>query len=199
MHQHEAKGLGILTACWVGIADLGFELERGVPNRLIEEEQARPDRAAGVTGFWIEQRVLKVDIGVGDARKHARRLPSIEPVPGRHQAELAVELAQCRSRQAVDQRLAVLPFCSFVGNKQMASGLKAVFEGLAPGNFYDIRLYDTPIRQSAERDIGRRNFDYRRRSWRMISKAEANISHDCARHCISQMKGAVCLLALTSE
>jgi hypothetical protein len=84
----------ILTAARIDSPDLSLEFERGVPNGLIEEEQARPDRAAGDTGLRIKQRMLEVDIEVGDARKHARRLPSVEPVAGGHQAELAVELAQ---------------------------------------------------------------------------------------------------------
>jgi len=62
----------------------------------------------------------------------------------------------------------------------MAPSLKAVFESLAPGNLYDICLYDAPIRQSATRDIGGRNFDDRWRSRGMPCKAEADITHDCA-------------------
>src|SRR6202012_3388481 len=44
MDKHDAQGLGILTAARICIADLSLEFERGVPNRLIEEEQARPNR-----------------------------------------------------------------------------------------------------------------------------------------------------------
>src|SRR6266849_1401705 len=62
----------------------------------------------------------------------------------------------------------------------MAPSLKAVFESLAPGNLYDICLYDAPIRQSATRDIGGRNFDDRQRSRGMPCQAEADITHDCA-------------------
>jgi hypothetical protein len=40
--------LRIFAAPRVGIADLGLELERGVPHGLIEEEQARTDRGMGV-------------------------------------------------------------------------------------------------------------------------------------------------------
>jgi hypothetical protein len=62
----------------------------------------------------------------------------------------------------------------------MTPSLKAVFESLAPGNLYDICLYDAPFRQSAARDIGWRNFDDRWRNWGMPRNAEADFTHDCA-------------------
>src|SRR5258708_23932613 len=164
-------------ASWIDVPDLGFELERRIPNGLIEEEQARPDRAASITGLRIGQRILKVDIEVGDACKYSRRLPPMEPMPGRHQAELAVELAQRRFRQAFDQRLAILPFCPFVGDQQMTPSLKAVFESLAPGNLYDICLYDAPFRQSATRDIGCPNFDNRWGNWVMPPTPAPSFTH----------------------
>src|SRR5258708_32394293 len=165
-------------ASWIDVPDLGFELERRIPNGLIEEEQARPDRAASITGLRIGQRILKVDIEVGDACKYSRRLPPMEPMPGRHQAELAVELAQRRFRQAFDQRLAILPFCPVVADQQMTPSFKAVFESLAPGNLYDICLYDAPFRQSATRDIGGRKLDDRGRSRGVPCQAATYLNHD---------------------
>ena len=96
MHQHEAQGLCILAAARVGAADLGLEFERCFPDGLIKEEQARADRRAGDARFQIKQRILQVDLEICDARQHSRRLPSVVPMPGRHQAELAIELSQSR-------------------------------------------------------------------------------------------------------
>src|ERR1700761_9456463 len=181
MHQHHAKGLGVLTASGIsGVPDFGLELECRIPNSLIEEKQARTDRPAGDPGLRIKQPILKVDIKVVDACEHSRRLPSREPVPGGYQAELAVKLAQPRFRQALDQCLAVLPFGPFIGDQQVPPSVKAVFESFASGNVYNVRLYDAPMRQSATHDIGGRNLDDRWRSWAMPCGAEAVITHDCA-------------------
>src|SRR6476660_3750635 len=54
VHQHEAQGLRIFAAPRVGIADLGLELERGVPHGLIEAEQARTDRGMRDAGSPIK-------------------------------------------------------------------------------------------------------------------------------------------------
>jgi hypothetical protein len=99
---------------------------------------------------------------------------------GRHQAELAIELAQSRFRQAFDMRLPIIPFCAFVSDQQMAPSLKGVFESLASGNLYRVRLYDTPIRQSATRDIVRRDLDDRSRRGKNPGKADADITHCCS-------------------
>src|SRR5271170_5663556 len=92
MHQYEAQGLCVLTAPWVGIADFGLQFEGSVPHRLIEEEQARADSGSD-SRVWVEQRVLEIDIEIGDARQHARPLPPVEPMAGRHKTELAIEFA----------------------------------------------------------------------------------------------------------
>ena len=44
VHQHEAQGIRIFAAPRIGIPDFRLELERGVPDGLIEEKQARADR-----------------------------------------------------------------------------------------------------------------------------------------------------------
>jgi hypothetical protein len=36
---------------------------------------------------------MQIDIEIRDARQHARRLPAIETMSGRHEAQLATELA----------------------------------------------------------------------------------------------------------
>jgi len=159
VYQHQAQGLCILAATRIGISNLGLEFERRVPDGLIEEEQARADRGAADAGFQIKQRILQIDIEICDARQHPRRLPPVEPMPSRNQAELAVELAQGRFLATLDQRLAIMTFCAFVSDQQMSSSLKAVFESLAPGNLYRVRLYCAPIRKLATSDIGRRNFN----------------------------------------
>src|SRR5882672_5617402 len=44
VHQYQTQGLRIRAAPRIGIPHLGFEFERGVPDGLIEKEQARADR-----------------------------------------------------------------------------------------------------------------------------------------------------------
>src|SRR5713101_5848686 len=146
VHQHEGQGLCILAATRVGIPNLGLEFERRVPDGLIEEEQARADRRAGDARFQIEQRILQIDVEIRDTRQDPRRLPSVEPMPSRHEAELAIELAQGRFWQPLDKRLAIMSFCAFVSDQQMSSSLKAVFASLTPSKLYRVRLYCPPIR-----------------------------------------------------
>src|SRR5205807_1565395 len=126
--------------------DLGLEFERRVPDGLIEEEQSRTDRGTSDASFRIKQRLLHINIEICDAREHSRRLPSVEAMPGRHEAELAIELAQSRFWQALDKRLAIMAFCALVSDQQMPSRLEAVFECFAPGNLYRVRLYCAPVR-----------------------------------------------------
>jgi hypothetical protein len=64
---------------------------------------------------------------------------------GRHQAELAVEFAQGRLWQALDEGLAVKPFCAFVSDQQMSLGLKTVLERLASDKSDVVSLYAAPI------------------------------------------------------
>src|SRR5258708_8619014 len=134
-----------------------MEFERRVPDRLIEEEQARTDGGAGDAGFQVKQRIVQINVEIGEARQHPRRLPSVEPVPGGHEAELAIKLAQRRFRQSLDKCFAIVSLCAFVDDQQMSPSLKAVFESLAPGNLYRVRLYRAPIRQAATTNIARRN------------------------------------------
>jgi hypothetical protein len=75
-------------------------------------------------------------------------------MPGRHQAEFAIEFAQVRFWQALNKRLAIISFCALVSNQQMSSRLKTVFESLTPGNSDVVSLYGAPMRQSAVSDIG---------------------------------------------
>src|ERR1700751_6133022 len=74
-------------------------------------------------------------------------------------------------------RLAIMPFGAFVGDQQMPSGLKAIFESLAQGNSYRVGLYRTPIRQPATSNIGRRNRYDRWRRGRKAGKADADVIH----------------------
>src|SRR5882762_11938879 len=102
VRQHEAQGIRIFAAPRIGIPDFGLELERGVPDGWIEEEQARADCGTGDAGFSIKQPIRQIDIDVSDARQHPRRLPSVEPMTGGHEAEPAIEFSQGRFWQTLD-------------------------------------------------------------------------------------------------
>src|SRR5712691_1084523 len=83
----------------------------------------------------------------------------------------------------------------------MSSSLKAVFESLAPGNLYRVRLYCAPIRELATSDIGRRNFNDRSRRGGKTRKANADVTHSCSPDtCIGPLpRPAVFLLAYGSD
>src|ERR1700732_3738178 len=83
----------------------------------------------------------------------------------------------------------------------MSSSPKAVFESLAPGNLYRVRLYYPPIRYSATNDIGRRNFNDRRSRGRKIRKADADVTHSCSPDtCTDPLpRPAVVLLTYASD
>src|ERR1700722_13998504 len=93
VHQRKAQGFGILAARRIRIPDFGLEFECGVPHRLIEEEQTRDDPAEGDANFGIKQPVLQIDVEIGDARQYPRRLPAVETMSRRYEAQLAIELA----------------------------------------------------------------------------------------------------------
>jgi hypothetical protein len=78
-----------------------------------------------------------------------------------NEAQLGIELALGRLRQALYKRLAFMAFCPLVSDQQMSPSLKAVLEGPAPGNLYRVCLDCAPILQSATCDIGRREFNDR--------------------------------------
>src|ERR1700722_17106338 len=180
VHQHEAQGLAILAARRIGVPDFGLELEGSVPDRLIEEEQARADLGGGGANFRIKQSVLQIDVEIGNARQYPRRLPPVEPMPRRHEAQLAIELAQRRFGQALDKRLAFISLCPLVNDQQRSPGLKAVFESAAPGHLYRVCLDCAPMCQSAAHDIGRRNFNdrsMRRMKARRVNAAAADSFH----------------------
>src|SRR5258708_28156258 len=111
-----------------------MEFERRVPDRLIEEEQARTDGGAGDAGFQVKQRILQINVEIGDARQHPRRLPSVEPVPGGHEAELAIKLAQRQLRQSLVKCFAIVSLRAILADQQMSSSFPAVAHSLAPGN-----------------------------------------------------------------
>src|SRR5271168_2636615 len=96
VHQHKAQGLHIGLARTIGVSNFGLELERCVPNRLIEEKQPRADSGAADPRSWIEPPILQIDIEISDTRQYAWGLPGVEPMPGRDEHQLAIELAQCR-------------------------------------------------------------------------------------------------------
>src|SRR5271154_1321681 len=106
VHQHKAQGFYIRSARRIGVSNFGFELECCIPKRLIEEKQARTNCGAGDPRSRIEQPILQIDIEIGDTGQYPRRLPSVEPMPSRDEAQLAIELAQRRFWQALDKCLA---------------------------------------------------------------------------------------------
>jgi hypothetical protein len=51
---------------------------------------------------------------------------------GRNKGQLAGKIAQSRSRQAFDKRLAVIAFAELCGNEEMAGSAEPIFKWLVP-------------------------------------------------------------------
>ena len=98
MHQHDAERLGMLPLTQRGIVGQRLELARGLPQVLIEEEEAGLELGFGETQFGIDQRPARIDVEVREARQRARLLPAEEPVAGRNEAQFVAEFVQPRFR-----------------------------------------------------------------------------------------------------
>src|SRR5215831_2622081 len=78
VHEHDAQRLYILLLPGVWIDCLRFELERGLPQGMVEEEKPRHEFALGEPQLGVDQRAARVDVEVGDARQLARLVPAGE-------------------------------------------------------------------------------------------------------------------------
>src|SRR5262245_61210188 len=121
VHEYDAQRLHILLLPGPRIHGLRFELERGFPQVVVEEEESWRELAFGETQFGIDQRTVRIDVEIGDACQLARLLPAAKPVAGGHEGQLPVELLQGRPRQAFDERFAVVALAALAHDQELYS------------------------------------------------------------------------------
>src|SRR5258708_38776154 len=75
----------------------------------------------------IDARSARIDVEISDARQHPRFLPAEKPVTGGYEAQLAAEITQRRFRQALKQRLAVVPLLALAHDEHVTWRLESTF------------------------------------------------------------------------
>jgi len=115
MRQDDAKRLEIRAAVRVGALDQRRQLECGIPKGPIFEMEPRRE----VRQFRLGERDSgRIEIEIRHARQEPRLMPFVVFVAGRHEGELPAEIALRRSRQTLDECLAVLAIpCSQTTSK----------------------------------------------------------------------------------
>src|SRR5215831_7674911 len=136
-----------------GYDRLRFELERGLPQVVVEEEEPRRELAFGETQLGVDQRSSRIDVEIGDACQLARLVPGGEPVTGGNEAQCPAELLERGARQSLHQRLAVVPLGALAHDQQMARRPEAGLERLTPDDFDGVGPDSIPCRDLTARDI----------------------------------------------
>ena len=152
-----------------------LELLRRFPEILVEEEKARLELGFSEMQHGIDQGAFGVDVEVRDAREGAWFLPAGKLVAGRNEAQLVTVLMQSGSRQAFNQRLAVVSLGAFAHDQQVTRGPVSICKRLASDDFDGIRLQPVPCRGMTTCDVRRGKLDNRRRKFRRPS---TQLAHD---------------------
>src|SRR5260221_10972474 len=101
----------------------------------------------------IDARSARIDVEISDARQHSRFLPAEKPAASGYEAQLAAEFTQRRFRQALKQRLAVVPLLALAHDEHVTWRLESIFERLTSDDFYGIGLDSIQRRQMTTRDV----------------------------------------------
>src|SRR6266851_1181551 len=135
--QDGAQRLGIERVRSASSLGQRLELLHGLPQRgIVEEEPWRQGRLR-------EHGLARVDTEEGGAQQGARDLPLIEAGPGGNESELPAEIAQPRTRQALEEGLAGDARSALIGDEQMEGRAKFVLERLVPRHL-DVLGAETP-------------------------------------------------------
>src|SRR6516164_5236662 len=153
VHEHDAQRLYVLLLPRAWIDRLRFELERGLPQVVVEEEEPWRELAFGETQRGVDQRSAWIDVEIGDACQLARLVPGGEPVTGGNEAQCPAELLERGARQSLHQRLAVVPLGALAHDQQMARCPEAGLERLTPDDFDGVGPDSIPCRDLTARDI----------------------------------------------
>src|ERR1700757_1438364 len=163
MRQHDAERFGVLPMHRVRVLDHRLELESGLPEVAIVEEQARLEFDILKPERGIGERPTRIDVEVGCTRQYARPLPSAEVVPGGNESQLVREIAQGRPRQAFNEGLPIVALGDFCRNEQVPWSPKSVFKLRVPHDLDRLPAKARPGRGTALGDLRRGNIDERTR------------------------------------
>src|SRR6266481_8497499 len=105
----------------------------------------------------IDARSARIDVEISDSRQHPRFLPAEKTVTGGYEAQLAAEFTQRRFRQALKQRLAVVPLLTLAHDEQVTWRLESIFVRLTSDDFHGVGLDSTQRPQITTCNVWRGN------------------------------------------
>src|SRR3954447_4419297 len=140
MRQGDAKHFAVLPGHRVRVRNQRLQLESGLPEIAIEEEQSRLEFDLLEAQRRIDEWPAGIDVEIGGTRQCARFLPSAEVMPGRNKGELTCEIAKRRPRQTFNKGLAVVALGDFSGNEQMPWSPESVFKRHVPHDLDRLRV-----------------------------------------------------------
>src|SRR5262245_30465752 len=111
--------------------DQALELEGGVPQRCVLEEQSRSQTSVWQLRVKVELRRIEVEMHA--ARVPARLLPFVIFVAGGHERQLPFEAPERRPRQPFDERLSVAAFALLMHDEQMHRRSKTILDSASAG------------------------------------------------------------------
>src|SRR5258708_11910147 len=127
VRDHDGERFAIALG-FAAILDCYGQLDRGLPQYVIFEEQAGAQRRSRRARTGVERHLGGIEIEADEAAANAGTLPLAIFMAGRNEGELGPQRSACRRRQINDERLTLLPDAFFVDEQQMASCAKAEFD-----------------------------------------------------------------------
>src|SRR6516162_8468903 len=158
MRQHGAECLAVMPIVTAAL-DQPAQFDRGVPQRLVFEEQAWRQGRVRCACCGIDGHFGGIEIEINDAAAGAGLSPLAIFMTRRHKGELAFDISQRRTGQTLDQRLAVFTNAPFVGDKQVHRRAKAKLDLLVSDRVHDLDGHAVPCQTPAGDRIGWKNSD----------------------------------------
>jgi hypothetical protein len=152
VNQHGAERLGIGRRPL--ILDLRFQLERGLPDVVVEKEQPRSELDLREPQLRVGERGVGIDLEERAAREHPRILPAVKPVAGGNEAQPATELALGRALEAFHDGLTIFTLGALTCNQHVVGRLHATFEPVETRDFDDVSFDPIPRGVLSTHDIG---------------------------------------------
>src|SRR5262249_5462695 len=141
--QSDAERFGIGGLPLIRTPELRPELDSGIPEIAVEEQQAWAKLDFGKAKVGLQQRAAWVDVEMSAATQGSRFLPPGEPASGGDKGHLAVPSAKKRPRQPIDPRLAVVAIGGGC-DQQVAPRGEFVGKRLKPKYLGGLDLYGAP-------------------------------------------------------
>src|SRR5262245_12209275 len=158
VRQHDAERLAIMPILTAAL-DQPAQFDRGVPQRLVFEEQAWRQGRVRWACPRIDGHFGGIEIEIDDAAAGAGLLPLAILMTRRHKGELAFDIPQRRTGQTLDQRLAVAANALLVGDEQVHRRPKAKLDLIVSDRLHDLDGYAVPCQPPACDGIGGKNSD----------------------------------------